>query len=118
MDQPVPNVTAADVERVVRRDFPPADVAHVLSALEGYGKNSGHREVPRVRLAILKLAHGNRKKLDQAIATADRDYRDVLAYAEFPKYFSDISPSEKNDVRKKTAIDADWQRYRTWLERK
>jgi hypothetical protein len=116
-DQPVPQVTLADVERVVRRDFPPDEVGSVLQCLEEYGGQAWHREIPRVRLAILKLAAGNGKKLRASLATANDDYRDVLSYAEYPGYLSGISPSEKDPTRRQRAIDADWRQYRQWLER-
>jgi hypothetical protein len=118
MNQPVPKVCDADVERVVKRDFLPEEGFAVLSALEEYGKKDWHREVPRVRLAILKLASGSREKLREAIAGADRDYRDVLSCAEYPSYSSRISPTEKDEAKHKHMIDADWQEYRAWREKK
>jgi len=117
-DQPVPAVSLADVERVVRRDFPPDEVAGVLAFLEAYGRQSWHGEIPRVRLAILKRAQGNWKQLRDALATADKDYRDILAYAEYPAYFSGIQPGEKDAARRRRAIAADWRQYSSWLNRK
>jgi len=117
VDQPVPQVTAVDVERVVRRDFPLAEVSGVLAALEQYGTRDWHREVVRVRLAVLKLANGSHKKLRDFLATADRDYRDVLSYAEYPRYFGEIDPAEQNEPKRRRVIDADWRQYRQWLER-
>ena len=118
MNQPVPNVTEADVGRVVRRDFSPGqvDAAHVL--LGEYGGKDWHREVTRVRLAALKLASGNLKKLREAIRTANQDFRDVLSYAEYPGYFTTIRPEESDDARRAAAIEEDWRQYREWLERK
>lgn len=116
-DQPVPAVTLAEVERIVRRDFPPDSVARVLHALDAYGCESWHGEVPRVRLAILKLAGGNLKKLRAALTTATQDYRDVLSYAEYPTYFSAISPAEKDATKRRRAIDADWRQYRAWRDK-
>ena len=57
--QPTPKVTGADVERIVRRDFPADKVSEVLAILDQYGKESWHREPHRVRLAALKLAAGS-----------------------------------------------------------
>ena len=82
MKQPVPKVCDADVERVVKRDFSAEDASTVLSTLQEYGKKEWHREMPRVRLAILKLAGGDCGALLDAVAMADRDYRDVLGNAE------------------------------------
>ena len=118
MDQPIPKVCDADVERVVKRDFSPEEVSAVFSVLEEYGKKDWHRKVPRVRLAILNLARGSREELRKAVAMADNDYRDVLSYAEYPNYFSKINPKENDEAKRKRVIDADWQEYRAWLEKK
>ena len=59
MTQPTPNVTAADVERVVRRDFPADRFADVMAMLNEYGTEDWQREADRVRLAVLKLAAGS-----------------------------------------------------------
>jgi hypothetical protein len=118
MNQPVPIVSDADVTRVVERDFSRRDHGAALGLLQEYGKQDWHREVPRVRLATLKLAHGNLEKLRAAIKTAVLDYRDVLSYAEYPKYFRDINPAETDEAKLEAAIDADWQQYRQWLEKK
>ncbi len=84
--QPTPNVTRADVERVLRRDFPPERVAEVLAMLDEYGPDDWHREPERVRLAVLKLAAGNLERLRYELEGAKRDYRDVLSPAEYPGY--------------------------------
>lgn len=115
MDQPVPIVTDADVERVARRDFPADEVHGVLSALAAYGVKEWHREVPRVRLAILKLAGGSHRKLRGALATAVQDYRDVLTYAEYPGYGAEIYPDEKDETKRQRVIAADWRQYHDWL---
>lgn len=117
MTQPVPEVTDADVARIVRRDFSPDLQAEVLAALATYGAKSWHREPVRVRLALLKLANGSPDKLRQNLATADTDYRDVLSYAEYPGYFTRIGPSDRDPAARQQAIDRDWAQYRRWLER-
>ena len=114
----MPNVSDVDVTRVVTRDFSPSDVPAVLSALKEYGTKDWHREVARVRLAILKLADGSVEGLHESIRTADQDYRDVLCYAEYPSYFAKVSPTEKDEARRATIVDADWQQYRQWFEKK
>jgi len=119
MNQPVPKVSAADVERVVKRDFSPEEVAAVLKALEAYGSKTWHNEVPRVRLAILKIANGDRDRLREALAMADVDYRDALCNAEYLNYARRIAPGEKaSPAKSKEAVEADWQDYRTWFEKK
>ena len=118
MNQPTPSVTLADVERIARRDFSAAEVAGVLAALETYGPESWHREVPRVRLAILKLAGGRPDQLREALAMAYQDYRDILVTAEYPRYFREIPPSVPDASKADRAITADWEQYRDWFERR
>jgi hypothetical protein len=117
-NQPVPQVTEADVARLVQRDFAPGDVAAALAMLGEYGHQSWHNEVVRVRVAVLKLAGANLKELRRHLKIADRDYRDTLAAAEYPVYMRQISPTEKNDLKQKLAVNSDWHQYREWFERK
>ena len=118
MNQPAPKITAADVERIIARDFPSAEVAAVRAALAEYGTKAWHREVDRVRIAVLRMADGDLGRLRSALATADQDYRDVLSVAEYPGYLQKVSPSDKNEINRVLAVDADWNQYREWFERK
>ena len=115
--QPVPAVTDADVDRIVRRDFLPAAVPDAFAALAGYGTQPWHGEVDRVRLAALKLAAGNLERLRTQIAAASTDFRDVLAAAEYPVFFRTVAPGQEGVVDTGAAIDADWLQYRAWLRR-
>jgi hypothetical protein len=58
----------------------------VTEALAGYGAKTAHREVDHVRLGILKLAEGSAERVREYAAVALSDYRDVLAWAEYPEY--------------------------------
>jgi hypothetical protein len=116
--QPHPKVNRADVERVVRRDFPPEQFDSVLALLDEYGVKDFQSEKDRVQLAVLKLAGGSIEKLLQTIEVAMIDYRDVLAPAEYPKYQAEVSPTEKLPVKKyNRIIESDWQQYQDWLLR-
>jgi hypothetical protein len=114
--QPTPTVSAADVERIVRRDFPAESVNEVFSVLGEYGKESWLREVDRVRRAALKLAKGNIERLRREIESANCDYRDVLAAAEYPEYSKRMCGS-LSDEEGQRIIDADWKQYEAWLRR-
>ena len=116
--QPTPDVTGADVERVVRRDFPAGHVAGVLALLDEYGTESWHREIDRVRLAALKLAGGRLDGLRLQVEGAKCDYRDLLAAAEYPGYCRLVPPSgEPPSGEAQRIIDADWRQYQDWLNR-
>ena len=116
--QPTPTVTSADVERIVQRDFPADRVPEVLGILDEYGKEALDREAHRVRIAVLKLAAGNLKRLRCEIEDAKRDYRDVLAAAEYPGYFRRVpGPGQLPPVQEQQIIDADWKQYQDWFIR-
>jgi hypothetical protein len=114
--QPVPKLTDADVERIVRRDFPSDKVAEVFTVLEAYGTEPWHREPARVRIAACKLAAGNLDRLQQEIARAKEDYRDTLAAAEYPRYCRCVpGPEMVSEEDEKRVIDADWKQYQEWF---
>ena len=115
MQQPVPSVTRKDVERVARRDY--SNAKETVAILDEYGRESWQRERHRVQLAIMKLAAGDLTALRAHLETAKRDYRDVLAFAEYPRYHCEVFPgSELADPRVKEVIVADWKQYREWLD--
>ena len=116
MDQPIPQISAGDVERLIARDFPPQQAVAARAVLAAYGTKDWHREPERVRVAGLKLAGGSLERLRRAMATADQDYRDVLAAAEYPTYLKRVSPTEKDDAKRSAVIDKDWKEYRAWFD--
>jgi hypothetical protein len=113
MKQPVPQVSSSDLDRVVERDFPIEARAEISTLLDAYGD----REAVRVKLAILKLAAGDVSKVRHYVGRAVQDYRDVLAWAEYPGYmdngWSRGLPAEKRDA----VIASDWEQYDAWLKR-
>jgi hypothetical protein len=117
LEQPTPTVTGADVERVVRRDFPPDQFESVMSVLAEYGGETWHREMHRVHLAILKLAAGRLDALRGEVETAKCDYRDILAYAEYPRYSREIGFGDVPALLKRDVIEDDWRQYESWLTR-
>ena len=113
--QSTPEVTQEDVERIVRRDFAPTEVAAAMALLERYGGESWHREIERVRLAVLKLANGDLQRLAVQVDEAGKDYRDILGPAEFPGYM-EHHDAALDDAEKQRIIDADWHQYQQWLK--
>jgi hypothetical protein len=114
--QPTPDVTAADVERIVRRDYPPSQQDNALAMLREYGDEGSQRGAARVQLAVLKLANKNLKQLRYWIEQAKLDYRDVLCPAEYPKYgrWGGVDTASEEERRK--VIDSDWAQYERWLK--
>jgi len=70
----------------------------------------------RVQLAILKLAEGDPDNLEYFIETAKVDWRDVLAWAEYPEEFSQatwhMSPEDVAKIR-----DRDTKQYDEWIQK-
>jgi hypothetical protein len=55
-----------------------------LALLATYGIDPAHREVDRVRRAVVHLSGGDLARLRHNIAVARTDYRDVLFWADNP----------------------------------
>jgi hypothetical protein len=108
-------VTGADLDRLIRREFLPEQVERVRDILGGYGSGPGQREPDRVRIAVLKLSRGDLERLEHFAAVAASDYRDVLAFAEYPSYFG-TSPSADDDGLQQL-VDDDWRQYKEWFEK-
>jgi hypothetical protein len=72
------NVTAQHVTDRVKKDFRAEDVVEALGILDRYGKNKSDAWPELMRLAILRLANGNIKKLPGLIRTAKEDFRNIL----------------------------------------
>jgi hypothetical protein len=117
-EQRIPSITATDVERIVRRDFPDEQFDIVMSVLTEYGTEKWHREPSRVQLAAMKLADGDVNALRRHIDTAKQDYRDVLAAAEYPEYSKKMFRVRELPSREQNRIvDDDWRQYETWLRK-
>jgi hypothetical protein len=114
--QPIPDVTAEDVKRIVRRDFPVAAFEDVMAIVAEYASR-WESATPRIQLAALKLANG-RDSLRRWIDAAKLDYRDVLVPAEYPKYSKKtlrgrtLSKHERHQL-----FESDRQLYERWLRR-
>ena len=118
MTQPTPDVTSADLARLVRRDYPPDRTAEVFTVLESYGTEKWHIEAHRVRAAVLKLAAGDLEQLRNRIGQARSDWRDVLSEAEYPGYTKVWSRIDKFPPEKRQqVIDKDWRQYQEWFTR-
>lgn len=118
MDQHIPTVDRADVERVVARDFPAALGQQVLQALSAYGTESYQREAHRIHLDILKLADGDLARVIQETENAGCDYRDTILSAEYPKYGRKMFHMDKlPPVEHDRIIESDKQQYEAWLHR-
>ena len=117
IEQPVPNITDKDVKRIALRDFGEALLFEVFSILNEYGKQDWNEPSSRVQLAILKLANGDINKLSEQTKVAIRDYRDVLAEAEYPRYSKEIGLGDVEEDYRNRVINDDWLQYSQWFEK-
>lgn len=93
--------------------FPGVVPDDVLKQLDRY--DGGERE--RVQLAILKLCEGSLDRLEECVATAIQDYRDVLAPAEYPGELA-RSPAELSRMsgeELQALREEDRRDYLSWL---
>ncbi len=112
--QRTPSVTESDVDRVVRRDFEPKDAAEVELLLRELGGGMS----PRVKLAVLKLSGGLLDSVHHNLDAARRDWRDVIAHAEYPNYMRRVSaPGAVRSDQRSEIIRADREQYDAWLNR-
>lgn len=110
-------ITRSKVLEKAAQYWPGVDSQEVMNVLDRYGTESFEKGRARVQLAILKLSEGQRDRLNKLVAMAKRDYRDVLAYAEYPEEMrtgfvgmSQLSPEEAEAVRQR-----DRKQYLEWL---
>jgi hypothetical protein len=108
-----PRVTDADVRAIVERDFPSSQRTTVYERLLTCGTEPHHRDNDRVRMAVLKLSGGDLNKLEETLRTALLDYRDVLAWAEEPR-FCRAGFSLSDEARQRLQQE-DRAEYEAWL---
>ena len=84
----------------------------LLQLLLSYDGN----ERERVQLAVLKLSDGDHEKLKHNIQAAIVDYRDVLAWAEYPTQMESGATAFNTAPEDYQAIlEQDRKQYRSWL---
>ena len=109
-------LSPALVQRLVHRLFAAEDRAAASACLACYGASPSDAEPLRVQVAILKLSEGELKKLEHYLARAQQDYRDVLAWAEYPEQLEQPTwRMPADDVRRITKADS--AQYLAWLEK-
>lgn len=114
MAQYVPDVTEADVERIVRRDYPPEQQVVIQDLIRGVEV----REKPRVVLACLKNANGDFERLKGELANASGWWREIISAAEYPNYTKKMFRIERLSAEEQgRIIEKDRDQYLAWLKR-
>jgi hypothetical protein len=110
-------ITRGKVREKVAQYWPDEDPEEIMGVLDQYGVTRFEGGRARVQLAILKLCEGQRDRLPELVRMAKRDYRDVLAYAEYPEQMRlgfverrNLSPEELRAIKER-----DRKQYLEWL---
>lgn len=85
----------------------------VRKILGDYGRHAHERESERVRLAILKLAGAELRSVEKYTGYARDDYRNILAWAEYPRQAREWVMPDPD--KKQKMIEADLSEYENWL---
>lgn len=107
-------ISAHLVKTIFKRLFgSDPDSDSLLELLQSY---QGEGQV-RVQIAILKLSEGDPDKLRQFIEAAKVDFRDVLAWAEYPEQTATGATyyNSSTDVYQ-DILGRDKEQYQRWLE--
>ncbi len=94
----------------IKQTFPNEELEKIFSILN----NSSERNDQHTQLAVLKLSEGNLENLYYALEAAKSDWRDVLAWAEYPEEMkNDTWKMDAEEVEK--IRERDRQQYLNWL---
>ena len=101
--------------RLLEKLFPQEEEREqVVDILGQYGSGDLQWEGDRVRMAILKLASRSPEQIRYYTLMACRDYRDVLAGAEYPKQMGHYPWREKDPERLAQITAEDLEQYQSW----
>ena len=112
------NKSKAIIESKIKRIFPDSSSEEIMSILARYGEDKHELEKDRVHLAILKLCE--EEMLDDPIKyveIAKKDYRDVLAWAEYPNQLKHNNTTCLSSVESNKLKELDNRQYLDWLNK-
>lgn len=114
MKHPVSKVTIEQINRILKRDFP-STFQKAMEILNQYSNGEKYR----VWASLVKLSERDLIKLKENTNLAIRDYRDVLAYAEYPEYTATVGFNSEKFTQKEIneIIKRDYKQYSEWLEK-
>lgn len=108
-----------NILRKIKNYWPDEDPLAILDILNAYGTGEMERGKTRVHLAILKCSDGHLDRLSDLVATAKRDWRDIVAFAEYPEQMKlgfvamrELTPAQRKALKKRDA-----KQYAEWLVR-
>lgn len=83
----------------VREEYGRDVRGEVKDLLSSYGEAPEERDAERVHLRILRLARGDRERVEDLVARAKRDYRDILSRSEYSETESEGERASGRDRR-------------------
>jgi hypothetical protein len=102
------------VRLLVPRVYAPEDRGTAVALLAELAATPHINEVARVQVAVIKLSDGSLPALRRYIRDARADYRDVLAWAEFPAEMRTPVGDVPRDVMARVR-SSDRAQYAEWL---
>jgi hypothetical protein len=106
---------ATILKKVMEKQFPEEKTRERVSGILGrYGVAGWQQEKNRVRLAILKLAGSNIEMIQYFTMQACRDYRDILAMAEYPNQTANPYIMKNDPEGSRELQQEDLQQYEDW----
>ena len=114
----MPRITSKKTLEKIKYYWPDEDPEKILMILRQYGQEDYEKESPRIQLAIIKLSDGDLEKLVEYVNLAKRDYRDVLAYAEYPEEIRTgfVGMQKLTEEEARAIRERDREQYLNWLE--
>lgn len=101
--------------RLLEKMFPnEGDRELVVDILGQYGHEGFHKEMDRVRMAILKLAGRSPERIRYYTLMACRDYRDILSAAEYPSQVGKYLLKDRDPERYEELVQEDKDQYQAW----
>jgi len=115
MAQSTPDVTEADIDRIMRRDY----AADLHATIQEMIRKIDVREKPRIVLACLKNGGGDMNKLKGELANAEGWWREILGEAEYPNYTKKMFRIDKLPAEERARIiEKDANQYLEWFNRR
>jgi len=112
--QPAAKITNKKLEWLIQREFGVQALVlkEKLERLKGETQQAKNRNAA----AILMLSNTDIDAIDQLIGVSNRDFRDVVARAEYPGCFElGFVDFPTGLVRRRQLYMADWEQYIKWI---
>ena len=110
-EQPIARISDAELEILISRDFANNStfVTKKLNKIESDSKSGKNR----ISASVLKIANRDLNKIDLLIEKANKDFRDIICEAEYPRIYK-YGFDEPDQEQLKEDYLNDWKEYLEW----